>query len=127
MGLLRIRHDTSSAAVVRECLSVELAARAITEDSAADVLLVATELVGNAIVHSRNVGELNVGWDVGDTCVVVRVNDGSADDPCPREVDAEATSGRGLTIVAALSDEWGVDHVAQGKQVWARVPVCQAI
>lgn len=127
MGLLRVRHDTSSAAVVRQHLRVDLAARAITEDSAADVLLVATELIGNAIVHSRNAGDLNVGWDVGDTCVVVRVDDGSTVDPRPREVDDDATSGRGLTIVAALSDEWGVNHIADGKQVWARVPVCQTI
>ncbi len=127
MGLVRVSHDTASAAVVREHLTVDLTARAITQDSLADVLLVATELIGNAIVHSSDVGDLNVGWDVSDNCVVVSVHDGSTAEPRPRQADTFATSGRGLTIVAALSDEWGVNHVAHGKQVWARVPVCQAV
>jgi anti-sigma regulatory factor (Ser/Thr protein kinase) len=127
VGLLRVRHDAASAAVVRAHLGEDLAARDITQDSAADVLLVATELIGNAIVHSTNVGDLDVGWDIGDGSVIVRVHDGSPEDPRPRQVDASATSGRGLTIVAALADEWGVNHVAQGKQVWARVPVFHAI
>ncbi|WP_375498126.1 ATP-binding protein [uncultured Jatrophihabitans sp.] len=127
MGLLRVRHDTASAAVVRDHISEDLVARSITQDSVADVLLVATELIGNAVVHATNVGDLDVGWDVRDGSVIIRVNDGSPSDPLPRRADASATSGRGLAIVAALADEWGVNHVAKGKQVWARVPVFHAI
>ena len=127
MGLLCVHHDASSAAVVRQHISDDLCARSITEDSVADVLLVATELVGNAIVHSAAVGDLDVAWDVDDGTVIVRVHDTSPEDPLPRTANGTATSGRGLTIVAALADEWGVHHAAHGKQVWARVPVSHLI
>ncbi len=127
MGLLHVRHDAASAAVVRAHLGEDLAARSVTRDSVADVLLVATELIGNAVVHSSDVGDLDVGWDIADDSVIVRVHDGSSEAPNPRQVDAGSTNGRGLTIVAALAEEWGVNHVAEGKQVWARVPVCHAI
>jgi len=33
------------------------------------------------------------------------------------------TSERGLRLVAALSDYWGVDVTADGKTVWATVPL----
>ena len=127
MGLLCVRHDPSSAALVRQHISTDLVARCITQDSVADVLLVATELVGNAVVHSSDVGDLDVAWDLDDGTVIVRVNDGSAAEPSPRHAGSTATNGRGLAIVAAIANEWGVNHIGQGKQVWARVPVFRAV
>lgn len=127
MGLLCVRHDAASAALVRRSISEDLTARSVTADSVADVLLVATELVGNAVLHSADVGDLDVAWDVDDATVIVRVNDSSSDDPLPRHADGHSTSGRGLAIVAALAQEWGVQHAAHGKQVWARVGVVYAI
>jgi serine/threonine-protein kinase RsbW len=127
VGLLCVRHDAASAALVRQHISNDLAARSITRDSVADVLLVATELVGNAVVHSPDVGDLDVAWDVDDGTVIVRVHDGSAAEPSPRQAGTTATNGRGLAIVAALANEWGVNHIGQGKQVWARVPVFRAV
>jgi anti-sigma regulatory factor (Ser/Thr protein kinase) len=127
MGLLCVRHDAASAAVVREQISVDLAARSVTRDSVEDVLLVATELVGNAVVHSPDAGDLDVAWDVDGATVIVRVHDGSSVEPQRRTAGRDASNGRGLAIVAAIANEWGVNHVARGKQVWARVPVCHAI
>jgi serine/threonine-protein kinase RsbW len=127
MGLLCVRHDAASAAVVREQISVDLEARSVTRDSVEDVLLVATELVGNAVVHSPDVGDLDVAWDVDGATVIVRVHDSSSVEPRRRTAGSDASNGRGLAIVAAIANEWGVNHVAQGKQVWARVPVCHAI
>jgi anti-sigma regulatory factor (Ser/Thr protein kinase) len=52
---------------------------------------------------------------VWDCCPEPPVRNGQADD------DAEA--GRGLTIVAALTDRWGTRAVEAGKVVWAQLTV----
>ena len=125
VGMLVVRHDASSAATVRREIAADLIARSIHHDSIADVVLVASELVGNAVVHAAGSGDLGVAWDVQGDAVVVRVNDGSVEQPRPRDADDSATNGRGLAIVAAIALEWGVDRADPGKQVWARVPVSQ--
>ena len=41
-------------------------------------------------------------------------------DAAPRVVgfDPDALSGRGLALVDAVSDRWGVEDVERGKSVW---------
>ncbi len=41
--------------------------------------------------------------------------------PRPRPVDQEASGGRGMLVVGALSMEWGVEPSGEGKTVWADV------
>jgi hypothetical protein len=36
---------------------------------------------------------------------------------------AEAVGGRGLLMVAQLSDRWGFEPLADGKRVWAELSV----
>lgn len=129
VGMLLVRHDPSSAALVRREIAADLSTRDITPDSVDDVVLVASELVGNAVVHSSadNDGNLDVAWELEDDIVLVRVNDSGGGQPELRSVGEDATSGRGLAIVAALSSDWGVRRAGRGKQVWARVPVHHAI
>ena len=38
------------------------------------------------------------------------------------DLAARAVSGRGLTIVASLAEDWGVEEEGAGKRVWARLP-----
>lgn len=125
VGMLLVRHDPASAAVVRNEIAADLTTHSLTQDSVDDVLLVASELVGNAVVHAEPVADdsLDVGWDVEDGVVTVRVNDGSDEQPRRKDVSASALGGRGLAIVAAIAADWGVQSAAGGKQVWARVPV----
>ena len=127
VGMLCVRHDPSSAAVVRREIAADLAARRVTADSVDDVVLVISELVGNAIVHSETDTDLDVAWDIEGNTVIVRVKDDSDMSPTPRDAADDATSGRGLAIVAALSAEWGVQRAKHGKLVWAKVPVHLAI
>lgn len=55
--------------------------------------------------------------------VICAVADPSSAPPAPREPDGLAETGRGLHIVAALSDGWGHSPPEPaGKTVWARIP-----
>lgn len=125
LGALAVRHDAASAALVRRLISDDLTARGIDAESVDDVVLVASELVGNAVLHASAIdgNGLDVDWDVEPDAVVVRVRDGSTTPPRRRPVNAGAGGGRGLAIVAVLARDWGVHPTAHGKQVWARVPI----
>ena len=53
----------------------------------------------------------------------IKVGDGSAQQPLRHRALEEATSGRGLELVEALSSDWGVELVpGDGKRVWCEVP-----
>ena len=87
------------------------------EDSA---VLLTSELVTNALVHARTGVLIRV--TTGRGKVRVEVTDGSAGDPIARPADPEALSGRGLAIVKAMAEQWGVDPLpTQGKRVWFEV------
>ncbi len=125
VGMLAVRHEASSAAIVRHSIADDLSGRAVCRESIDDVVLVASELVGNAVVHTTalSAGDLDISWDVDPQWVVVRVADPSDVAPRPRTTDESDTGGRGLAIVAAIASDWGVLCSAVGKQVWARVPI----
>lgn len=123
VGMLCVRPVPSSAALVRERITADLTAGHVTRDSVADVVLVASELVGNAVIHAAQRDDLDVVWEFDDGSVIVRVGDSSDVPPRPRQAAPDAGNGRGLAIVAAVAAEWGVHRLARGKQVWARVPV----
>ena len=89
------------------------------------VQLVVSELVANAVVHTHTVLELSFSAD--DRSLEVSVSDQDPRPPLPRRLEGVALSdglllewGRGLAIVDALADEWGVAETADGKRVWAR-------
>ena len=79
--------------------------------------LLTSEVVTNVVVHVGSAGELLV--ETFDGSVRVRVSDD--DDRQPEMAIATATDahGRGLRIVDALADAWGVDtDPVHGKTVW---------
>jgi anti-sigma regulatory factor (Ser/Thr protein kinase) len=125
VGAVAVRHHATSAALVRHSIADDLAGNAVARDSIDDVVLVASELVGNAVMHTdaECTDDLNVSWEVEPAAVIVRVADLSADLPRQRDPDDAVTGGRGLAIVAAIASDWGVQRSSYGKQVWARVPV----
>jgi anti-sigma regulatory factor (Ser/Thr protein kinase) len=121
-----VQHHPVSAAVVRRQLAADLADRSLAPACVDDAVLVASELVGNAILHTDAQLAIEVAWDIEDTAVIIRVGDGSPDRPLLRRPSTTALGGRGLAIVAALSSDWGVAPTADGKQVWARVTLRRA-
>jgi anti-sigma regulatory factor (Ser/Thr protein kinase) len=86
-----------------------------------DVALVTSELVTNAIRHGGDQVTMHVAID-HDT-VTVAVEDRADVMPLTLHVaDPLAESGRGLAIVAAVAEEWGVEPLSSGgKRVWARI------
>lgn len=85
-----------------------------------DAQLVASEFVTNAVVHGGEEVVLELHVDAGS--LVVAVCDGSAVMPTPRQATDQDESGRGLRIVSALAEKWGVDSLPGGhKRVWARM------
>ena len=86
-------------------------------------LLVVSELVTNAVVHSRNGFRLHL--EIDGTDLLVEVADGgrlfSAHDVPPPWANPEAIGGRGLAIVDAFSTSWGVRGSDGDKCVWARI------
>lgn len=124
VGALLVRHDPASAAFVRRQLAFDLGSYDLPDDAIDDVLLVASELVGNAVRHTgaSHHGTLDVSWDVDSSGVRVCVGDPSAEPPVVRTVGLDEPSGRGLQIVEAVADGWGVEHAERGKRVWAHVP-----
>ncbi|MEU4411433.1 ATP-binding protein [Streptosporangium sp. NPDC023963] len=85
-----------------------------------DAVLVAGELLANAIVHGEPVVRLSVRARTDE--LRLQVTDRGTGQPRLLALDAEAVHGRGLAIVRALAHDHGVTPLLDrpGKTVWAR-------
>ena len=119
-----VPHHARGARAARHRLATELAGT-VPADLLDDVVAVAGELVVNAVRHARPLpgGVIRVDWGVTAAGMVeVRVTDGGGQvRPSRRPAGPEALDGRGLQIVSALADRWGVDQGGQGQSVWAEL------
>ena len=82
-----------------------------------DVELVASELATNATLHARTPFEVSLRGDA--SSVRLSVRDEAATRPVVALAGELASSGRGLTIVDAVSRSWGVASGDGAKSVWA--------
>ncbi|WP_350325918.1 ATP-binding protein [Streptomyces katrae] len=86
--------------------------------------LIVAELAANAVTHGRVAGrDFPVVLSLGGGALRIEVVDTCRDRiPILREPDACAEGGRGLAVVAALADRWGVEQgPPPRKAVWAEV------
>ncbi|WP_405985620.1 ATP-binding protein [Streptomyces sp. NBC_00872] len=96
------------------------------EDSA---VLIVSELLSNARLHARVTPEqtIETRYFRSSGALRIEVHDGSPERPQPRMPDPAALDGRGLLLVDALADEWGVaDRAGPGKMIWASLSVRSA-
>lgn len=90
------------------------------DDAEGTVVLLANELVTNAILHTSSQVSLEV--DLAEDRIRVAVRDDSPQPPVRRRAPTQSTSGRGLDLVQALATAWGVEWVPDdGKAVWFEV------
>ncbi|HVS68728.1 MAG TPA: ATP-binding protein [Mycobacteriales bacterium] len=80
---------------------------------------IVSELASNAVIHAGTA--FTVRLTRHDEGTRIEVVDASARRALTRGYDLDATTGRGLRLVARLSREWGVSRAADGKSVWAVV------
>ncbi|MFG6202382.1 SpoIIE family protein phosphatase [Nonomuraea sp. JJY05] len=78
--------------------------------------LVASELVGNVIRHAKGPLRLRL---LRSRTLICEVADGSLTTPRIRRASETDEGGRGLQLVAALSQRWGTRFTADGKCIWA--------
>ncbi|MGV9315330.1 SpoIIE family protein phosphatase [Streptomyces sp. NPDC003691] len=85
-------------------------------------LLIVSELVTNAVAHTR--GQVGLDLTLTGGKLRIAVNDSSPRGPMrPTVLDPDATSGRGLLLVKALATASGALPFAGGKRVWAETAV----
>ncbi|MFF6810927.1 SpoIIE family protein phosphatase [Streptomyces sp. NPDC012403] len=91
-----------------------------------DVTLIASELVTNAVVHAGTEVRLTCGLEEATGALVVEVAD-QHPSRAPRGNEPEGSPydtpeyGRGLRLVAALCESWGITYRPGTKTVWARL------
>lgn len=79
--------------------------------------LLTSELVTNALVHTGH-GAVFDAVLTPDQRLRIEVRDAAATVPGRRAPGEYATSGRGLLLVEALADDWGVQLRGDGKVTW---------
>ncbi|MFH8463918.1 ATP-binding protein [Streptomyces sp. NPDC017991] len=92
-------------------------AEAITDQ----VELAVTELATNVLKHVGDGAPAMVVLEPRGDCLRVEVHDSSRSAPVLSEMCAEAECGRGLHLVAAMSQGWGTLYTAEGKAVWCEL------
>ncbi|RKQ86177.1 signal transduction histidine kinase [Solirubrobacter pauli] len=90
-----------------------------------DVLLIAGELVTNAILHGRPPVELRLRRDPEH--LRIEVDDGGAAIPRKLRPTAKDDHGRGLQLTAAVAHRWGTRPLHDGKSVWCELTLARYV
>jgi anti-sigma regulatory factor (Ser/Thr protein kinase) len=128
-----VNHDVSCTLLARPEAAAEarraLVGLVLPETTRESLALLVSELVNNAVLHGglsiRD--RIQVELTNGTGGVRLTVHDEGHGFPCatPEAGVPLVAGGRGLVIVDALSDTWGVDSDRDGCTVWCQVAVDQ--
>ncbi|MER7178148.1 ATP-binding protein [Streptomyces hyaluromycini] len=128
---MAVPHGPAGVGKARHRMRDQLRTGGLSESVIDDAVLILSELLSNACKHGRPLGDALAGdgdvraaWQV-DTRgrLVVEVTDGGGPTrPAPMTPSVTAHGGRGLNIITALADDWGVRNDAGGEvTVWVVV------
>lgn len=129
---MAVPHGPAGVRQARHRMRAQLRDNGVSDTVVDDAVLILSELLSNACRHGRPLGQH---VDVGDGDVraawhvdrrgglTVEVTDGGGPTrPIPSTPSVTARGGRGLNIISALSEKWGVRDDAPGEvTVWALV------
>lgn len=129
---MAIPHGPAGVGQARHRMREQLRGNGVSDAVVDDAVLILSELLSNACRHGRPLGghtdvgdgDIRAAWRV-DTAgaLTVEVTDGGGPTrPVPATPSVTARGGRGLNIISALAQEWGVRDDSSGEvTVWALV------
>ena len=111
------RADVGNAAAARRFVADVLTQRGFSNHGIESAVLATSEAVTNAIVHAGTTVGVVV---VADALMArIEVHDGVTTPPAPVEAGVSDVSGRGLRVIEAVAEAWGVERRPDGgKAVW---------
>ncbi|MFI7339312.1 ATP-binding protein [Streptomyces sp. NPDC050085] len=128
---MAVPHGPAGVGKARHRMRDQLRSSGVAESVVDDAVLILSELLSNACRHGRPLGDdlagdgdVRAAWRVDDRgCLTVEVTDGGGPTrPVPATPSVTAHGGRGLNIITALADDWGVRDDARGEvTVWVVV------
>ncbi|MPZ74181.1 MAG: SpoIIE family protein phosphatase [Nitriliruptorales bacterium] len=120
---LKLAGEPASASAARRFVRGVLRSWRMSELIDADIELLTSEVVGNAVRHTDAPFTVIMRYD-GEH-VRVEVSDNAPELPRLLHVGPDATGGRGIRIVHDIAGAWGVEATEHGKRVWFQLPVPQ--
>ncbi|MET8474028.1 ATP-binding protein [Streptomyces sp. NPDC006422] len=128
---MAVPHGPAGVGAARRRMREQLRMSGVPESVIDDAVLILSELLSNACRHGRPLGDdlagdgdVRAAWRVDDRgCLTVEVTDGGGPTrPIPATPSVTAHGGRGLNIITALADDWGVRDGMRGEvTVWVTV------
>ncbi len=128
---MAVPHGPAGVGKARHRMRAQLRSGGVAESVIDDAVLILSELLSNACRHGRPLGDAPAGdgdvraaWRVDARGrLLVEVTDGGGPTrPAPATPSVTAHGGRGLNIITALADDWGVRDDVEGEvTVWVVV------
>lgn len=128
---MAVPHGPAGVGEARHRMRAQLRRGGVSEAVIDDAVLILSELLSNACKHGRPLGDALAGdgdvraaWrvDVSGRLTVEVTDGGGPTRPAPATPSVTAHGGRGLNIITALADDWGVRDDARGEvTVWVVV------
>ncbi|MEH6379628.1 SpoIIE family protein phosphatase, partial [Streptomyces sp. KLMMK] len=115
--------ERSTVAEARKFASEQLTAWGL-EELGFTTELVVSELVTNAVRHAYAPIRLRLIRER--SSLICEVSDASSTSPRMRRARVTDEGGRGLLLVAQLTERWGTRFTAEGKTIWAQQPLAAA-
>ncbi|MFE7170142.1 ATP-binding protein [Streptomyces sp. NPDC057616] len=128
---MAVPHGPAGVGQARHRMREQLRTGGVSDAVIDDAVLILSELLSNACKHGRPLGDalsgdgdVRAAWQVdrGGRLTVEVTDGGGPTRPAPATPSITAHGGRGLNIITALADDWGVRDDARGEvTVWVVV------